>query len=89
MNDFSWTQNWSGIKTFAPTERIAAVEGALRDFNVGTQKLRFKVIDVKPVGDDIYRIKLKASQAAIERITGIWAGSQYYTVNGKRRMTHE
>ena len=52
---FSWTQAWYGIAHLSPIERIANVESTVRDFNVGTQNLRFKILAVEPIKDGKYR----------------------------------
>lgn len=84
---FSWTQAWYGIAHLSPIERIANVESTVRDFNVGTQNLRFKILAVEPIKDGKYRIRLNASTTAVKRITSIWSEGMNYTLDGKRRRT--
>ena len=86
-NRLSWTQRWTGITKRSLEARIEDVEDTLRDFNVGTQHLRFKIVDVKPLGNTTYRIKVVASTSAVNKLISIWGEGSHYTLNGKRRMT--
>lgn len=87
MNTFSWTQRWIGIRHLSPEDRIKEIESTLRDFNIGTQHLKFKITSIKKGKDDFYSIKLNASNEAVKRITSVWSEGNTYTLNGKRRTT--
>lgn len=97
MNKFSWTQTFDDFplretkrgfyRRLNAKERCQHIENWIRDPNIGTQNLRFKVVAVEPRSDGDYRIRLNASTNAINKILRNWNSGQYYTVNGKRRMT--
>lgn len=96
MNKFSWTQAVYGFplretkrgfyRRLTASERCKFMENWIRDPNIGTQRLRFKVMAVEPLGGNDFRIKLNASTSAINKILSSWSSGQYYTINGKRRM---
>lgn len=90
MNTFSWVQNVYSIKQLGlvtMADRIAYVNDMIRDPNVGTHRCRFKVVSVAELGRDKFRINLKASMSAVEKITRVWGAGMLYRLNGKLRKT--
>ena len=90
MNTFSWVQEVYSIKQLGlvtMADRVAYVDDMIRDPNVGTHRCRFKVVSVASLGKDTFRINLKASMAAVEKITRVWGEGMSYRLNGKRRVT--
>jgi hypothetical protein len=79
---------WGGLNAATDHKSmIKEVEYLIKDPNLGMQNLRFKITRVKKVKTNEYKVYIRGSRNALLRIIENWGYSQYYTLNGVRKVT--